>query len=84
MFTKEMDRCDTKCGEISLTIKDIMDSKNMSVSQMSRISGLKFEVVQNYYNNKIHIYNGYILAKFCYYLDVAVSDLIIYTSCKEK
>ena len=84
MFTKVIDKCDTKYGEISLNIKAIMDEKHLTVSQMSRISGLKFEVVQNYYKNNIHIYNGYILAKFCYYLDCAVSDLIVYTSCNEK
>lgn len=84
MVIKGIDKCNTAYGEISLKIKKVMDSKNISVSKMSRISGMKFEVVQNYYNNNIHIYNGYILAKFCYYLDCAVSDLIVYTYCSEK
>ena len=69
---------DTQVGTVKLTIKEMMDKKNITVSQMSRISGLKFDVVSNYYYNKIHIYNSEILAKFCKTLDCKTSDLITY------
>ena len=75
---------DTQIGTVTLTINEMMDKKNITVSQMSRISGLKFDVVSNYYYNKIHIYNAEILAKFCKTLNCKISDLITYIPYSEK
>ncbi|MBE6152731.1 MAG: helix-turn-helix transcriptional regulator [Firmicutes bacterium] len=68
----------TNYGKVKLCIKDKMDEKNISISKMSRLSGLKYDVVLNYYYNRIHIYNADILAKFCYVLDCPISTLVIY------
>ena len=55
-----------------------MDEKNITIILMSRISGLKFDVVSNYYYYKVHIYNTKILAKFGKTLNCKISDLITY------
>ena len=44
-------------GLVSLNIKKIMDEKNLSINQMSIISGLKYDVVANYYNNNNNKYS---------------------------
>ena len=70
----------TKFGEVKLNIKKVMDEKRITIGKMSRLSRIKYDVVSNYYNNRIHIYNADILAKLCYVLDVDISELIIYVN----
>ena len=67
-------------GEVKLNIKKVMDERKMTIGKVSRLSGIKYDVVSNYYNNRIHIYNSDILAKLCYVLDVDISELIIYVN----
>lgn len=67
-------------GVVFLTLNKIMDKQNISVYRMSKLSSIKYDVVSNYYNNRVHIYNADILAKFCYVLKCNIADIITYES----
>lgn len=79
MIEEKEIKIDTDFGDVRLKVKEIMDQKNLNMNRVSKMTGLKFDVVSNYYHNKIHIYHGDILAKLCYILDCNIEDIIEYS-----
>ena len=69
---------DTKYGMVSSSLRKVLENKKMSVHLLCRLTGLKYDVVKKYYYNSIQRYDAEVVAKFCYVLDCAVSDLITY------
>ena len=62
--------------EIELNVKEVMDSKNITVSELSRIANIKYDIVKRYYNGDIIRYDSEVLKKFCIYLGCNINDLI--------
>lgn len=69
---------DTKIGEVNCHLKDIMEKRNITISQLARITNLRYEVVDNYYFNRNIRYDSVVLAKFCYSLNCQIDDLLKY------
>ena len=63
---------------IRLTIEECLKEKGITRYELAKRTGLRFQVVDNYYKNKVIRYDSYILDKFCDALDCNVSDLIEY------
>lgn len=40
-------------GEVILTIKDVLIKRGMSMYKLSNLTGIKYDVISNYCNNKI-------------------------------
>ena len=69
---------DTKIGIVKCHLKDVMDEKNITISQLARLTNLRYEVVDNYYYDRNIRYDALVLAKFCYSLDCSINDLLKY------
>ena len=69
---------DTKIGQVKCYLKDVMDNKNITISQLARLTNLRYEVVDNYYFNRNIRYDSVVLAKFCYSLNCSINDLLKY------
>lgn len=68
-------------GKVDITLKDIMDKKNISVYKMSKLTELKHSTVKSYYNNApLTRVDLDVVAKMCYVLDCNVSDILEYSS----
>ncbi len=68
-------------GKVDITLKDIMDKKNISVYKMSKLTELKHSTVKSYYNNApLTRVDLDVVAKMCYVLDCKVSDILEYSS----
>lgn len=72
----------TDFGVIELRLKKLMDEKNISINMMSRFTGIKYDVVKQYYYGNKYGYNGEILAKFCYILKCDLSEILVYLPSK--
>lgn len=72
----------TNYGKVKSNLKCIMDSKLISINDMSRLAGIKYDVVKRYYYNDIYQADLQILAKFCYILDCNISDILDYEYSK--
>lgn len=55
-----------------------MDEKNIHIYKLSRLTGLKYDVIRRYYNNQITKYDAIVLSKLCYVLNCSISDLLKY------
>lgn len=65
-------------GSIELTLKEIMDSRNISRNALARAINTRFEVVDKWYQGHIEKIDTDILARICYVLDCSPSDVIKY------
>lgn len=84
MDIKEIDY-GTDFGTIKLKLKlnELMDKKNISISTMSKLANIKYEIVKKYYYGENYAFTSEILAKFCYILDCEIDDILIYETSKE-
>lgn len=68
-------------GKVDITLKYIMDKKNISVYKMSKLTELKHSTIKSYYNNApLTRVDLDVVAKMCYVLDCKVSDILEYSS----
>ena len=67
--------------EIELCVKEVMDNKRISISELSKKANIKYDIVKRYYNGEMLRYDSEVLKKFCIYLDCNIEDLI---KIKEK
>lgn len=62
--------------EIELCVKEVMDNNGVSISELSKIADIKYDIVKRYYYGEIVRYDSEVLKKFCIYLDCKIDDLI--------
>ena len=75
---REIKNYDIRFGEVSCILKKEMDRQNISISKMSRLAKLKYDVVKRYYIGDLYHVDLEILAKFCYVLECNLSDILVY------
>ena len=65
---------------IKLKLDKYLDEKGITRYELSKRTGIRFQVVDNYYKNKVVRYDGYVLDRFCEALNCDVSDLLEYVA----
>ena len=68
----------TDYGKTKSNLKEVMTNRKISIYQLCRLTGLKYEVIKKYYYNTITRYDSDVIAKFCFVLDCDISDIISY------
>ncbi|MBQ9781354.1 MAG: helix-turn-helix transcriptional regulator [Clostridia bacterium] len=63
---------------IRLTIAQYMDSRGMTRYELAKQTGIRYQIIDKYYKNKVVRYDSYVLNKICEALDCDISDLIEY------
>lgn len=68
-------------GKVQINLKQIMDEYSISIYQMSKLTGLKYNTIKSYYNNapltKVDLD---VVAKMCYVLNCNVKDILEYVN----
>lgn len=68
-------------GKVEIKLSSIMDKRNISIYQMSKLASLKYSTVKSYYTNSpITRIDLDVIAKMCYVLDCNISDILEYVS----
>ena len=55
-----------------------MTMKHVSIYKLSKLTGLKYDVILRYYSDSITKYDSFVLAKLCNSLKCSISDLLKY------
>lgn len=63
---------------IKLTVDKYLDSHNITRYELSKRTGIRFQIIDNYYKNKVVRYDSYVLDKMCAALDCDISEIIEY------
>lgn len=68
----------TNFGKVNCDLKSLMDSRSITISDMSKFADVKYDVVKRYYNNDVYQVDLQILAKFCYVLNCNIDNILNY------
>lgn len=63
---------------IRLTVDRYLDSHGITRYELAKRTGIRFQIIDKYYKNKLVRYDGYVLDQICRALDCDITDLIEY------
>lgn len=63
---------------IRLTLDKILKKSNMSRYELAKQTGIQYQIVDNYYKNKVKRYDSYVIDRMCEVLKCDISDIIEY------
>ena len=63
---------------IQLTLNKYLDEHGITRYELAKRAGIRFQIVDNYYKNKVVRYDSDILNRMCNALECDISDLIQY------
>lgn len=65
-------------GKIKIKLRNIIEERNISRYQLSKMTNTRFEVVNKWYNGDVERIDSDVLARFCFVLNCKIDDLIEY------
>lgn len=65
---------------VKLTLDVYLDKKGITRYQLSKDTGIKFQIIDNYYKNKVVRYDSDVLDRICKALDCSITDIVHYQS----
>lgn len=63
---------------VKLTLDEYLDNNGITRYQLSKDTGIKFQIIDNYYKNKVVRYDSDVLDRICKVLGCSISDLVKY------
>ena len=63
---------------IKLILDKALEQRNVSRYRLSKLTETDYQIIDNYYKNKVVRYDSYILNKICNCLDCDISDIIAF------
>ena len=63
---------------IKFIIDETLNTKGITRYELSKRTGIKYQIIDNYYKNKVIRYDSYVLDRICEALDCEISDIIKY------
>jgi len=62
--------------QVILILEEVLKTKNISRYELAKRTGTKYQIIDNYYKNKVSRYDNDILLRICLALDCEVGDII--------
>lgn len=63
---------------IRISLDKMLASSNMSRYELAKRTGIQYQIIDNYYKNRVKRYDSYVLERICDALDCTVGDIIEY------
>jgi len=63
-------------GKIVFSFRKVMDDKKINRNQLCKLTGVRFEVADRFYNGNIERLDIDVLARICFALDCDIADVI--------
>lgn len=63
---------------IQLTLDKALEKMNISRYELAKRTGIQYQIIDNYYKNRVKRYDSFVLDRICDALNCTVSDIIIY------
>lgn len=63
---------------IILTIDKQLEKSKISRYELAKRTGIQYQIIDNYYKNKVKRYDSYVLDRICNALDCKIEDIIEY------
>lgn len=69
-------------GSVRVKLAEVLDSRGITRNRLKTLTGVKYEVIDRYYQNHIERVDLDFIAKVCYVLNCKIEDLLEY-ECPE-
>lgn len=63
---------------VRLTLDKYIDRREITRYELSKRTGIEYQIIDKYYKNKVVRYDSYVLDKICTALDCSVDDIVEY------
>jgi len=63
---------------IKLILDRTMENKGVTRYELAKRTGIQYQIIDNYYKNKVKRYDSYVLERICDAIDCDISDIIEY------
>lgn len=63
---------------VTMKLDKALEKRNISRYELAKRTGIQYQVVDNYYKNKVKRYDAYVLDRICAALDCEISDIMEY------
>lgn len=61
---------------VQLRLDKTLKQLDISRYELSKRTGIRYQVIDNYYKNKVVRYDSYVLSRICDALDCSISDIL--------
>lgn len=61
---------------IRICLDKILVKYNISRYELAKRTGIQYQIIDNYYKNRVKRYDSFVLERICVALDCEVSDII--------
>lgn len=61
---------------IRICLEKTMQSLNVSRYELAKRTGIQYQIIDNYYKNKIKRYDSFVLDRICLALNCDINDII--------
>lgn len=63
---------------VELILNKTLDKLNISRYELAKRTGIQYQIIDNYYKNKIKRYDSFVLNRICDALNCEIKDILIY------
>lgn len=63
---------------IRIKLDEYLAKINISRYELAKRTGIQYQIIDNYYKNKVKRYDGDVLARICKALECDISDIMEY------
>lgn len=66
-------------GQIRLTLDTALKARGITRYELAKRTEIRYQIIDNYYKNKVVRYDSYVLARICHALNCSIGDILVYT-----
>lgn len=63
---------------IKLTLDKALENYGLTRYELAKRTGIQYQIIDNYYKNKVKRYDSYVLDRICDSIGCSISDIIEY------
>ena len=63
---------------VRITLDTLLQQHGISRYELAKRTGIQYQIIDNYYKNKVKRYDSYVLERICDALDCDIRDLLEY------
>lgn len=63
---------------IKLTLDRLLKKTKISRYELAKRTGIQYQIIDNYYKNKVKRYDSYVLDRICEALECDINDILEY------
>ncbi len=69
---------------VILTLDKALEDLKITRYELARRTGIQYQIIDNYFKNKVKRYDSYVLDRICEALDCDINDIVCYKKEQEQ